>query len=202
MFTVIVKQSPHHHRCSVSFFLMNFHCSYDLLNSFSANYDQFRSSNDFNASAPSLPLAPKSSIAVDPFQTVDPFASQSDIGSPTTLTNNDWYQQTNNGANNNDPFLSNNEVSPKYKKSAPKKAPNIDPWGGSSATNNGNGWAQFNSTANSNGNSLTNSSTVQYRALYDYRPERPDEMEMVTGDMITVSAFELVLNLIRKRNEF
>jgi len=162
-------------RCVISFLLLFLA---------TANYDQFHSSNNFNATTSSLSLAPRSSINVDPFQTVDPFASQSDIGSPTTLTNNDWFQSANNGTNINDPFVSKNDISPKNKKTAPKKtSTTIDPWGGSTTTNNGNGWAQFNSTASSNGNS----GTVQYRALYDYKPERSDEMAMVMGDVITVS---------------
>ena len=144
----------------------------------SAKYDQF---HDFNAPS----LAPPSAISVDPFQTVDPFASQSDIGSPTTLTNSDWFQSSNNGPPINDPFFAKNEISPKNKKSALKKNSTIDPWDGSTTNTNGNGWAQFTSPT-SNGNS----SVIEYRALYDYKPERDDEMGMTVGDVIIVSLFE------------
>ncbi len=149
-----------------------------LLNYFSATFDQIHASNDFHT--------PPAAITVDPFQTVDPFASQSDIGSPTTtITNNDWFQSSNSGTTiTNDPFLSKNDISSKNKKTAPKKISNIDPWGGSTATNNGNGWTPF---STSNGNSSSNSGAIQYRALYDYKPERSDEMAMSIGDIITVS---------------
>jgi hypothetical protein len=136
----------------------------------SANSDRFHASNDFNT--------PSSAIDVDPFQTVDPFASQSDIGSPTTLTNTDWFQSSNNGTINNDPFRPKTDNSRKTKPSLPKNSLPIDPWGGSTTNNNGNGWAQFN-----NGNS----GAIQYRALYDYKPEHADEMAMSIGDVITVS---------------
>jgi hypothetical protein len=161
-----------------------------LLDYISAKFDQFRASNDFNTQSSSFPVAPSlssfpvapssSAIHDDPFQTVDPFASQSDLGSPTTLTNNDWYQPSTNGPTN-DPFVS------KTKKNAPvittKQTPAVDPWGGSTSTTNGNSWAPF--TSSTNGNSSTG--TVQYRALYDYAPERADEMAMSVGDIITVS---------------
>ncbi len=163
-----------------------------MLNYFSANYDQFR---DFTAPT-SL-----SAIAVDPFQTVDPFASQSDIGSPSTLTNSDWFQSSNHGTIPNDPFLSKTEMSPINKKIAPKKTSTIDPWGGSTtttSTNHGNGWAQFNSNPSSNGNS--SSGLTQYRALYDYKPERADEMAMSSGDVITVSSLiQFCFYLIRRK---
>jgi hypothetical protein len=80
---------------------------------------------------------------VDPFQTVDPFASQSDIGTPTVLTNTDWFQSSNNGTIAHDPFVSKNEISTKKKEPAPK----ADPWGGSTNTNNGNSWTPFNETS-------------------------------------------------------
>lgn len=152
-------------------------------NSFSANDHQSHAFNDFNASN----IAPPSSLDVDPFQTVDPFASQSDLGSPNgNLTTHDWFQPTanNNSPTTTDPFASRTtENSLKSKTTVPKKPTTIDPWGGPVAASNGNGWAQFNS-ASSNGSS----SLVQYRALYDYKPDRSDEMAMVTGDVISVSA--------------
>ncbi len=64
---------------------------------------------------------------------MDPFASQSDIGS--TTANNDWFQPTNNENTPTtvDPFLSKTEptdnlpavASPRIKKAAPKANPNI-----------------------------------------------------------------------------
>jgi hypothetical protein len=67
-------------------------------------------------------------VDVDPFQTVDPFASQSDIGS--TTANNDWFQPANNDDTSTtvDPFVPKIEstgnlpviASPKIKKAAPK----------------------------------------------------------------------------------
>lgn len=120
-----------------------------------------------------------SAITVDPFQTVDPFASQSDIGSPTTIANNDWFQTQNNGTTNNDPFLSKTDVSSKDKKDLSKKTSIISTQNGSRTNTNGNNWTPFNNTNSSN--------TVQYRALYDYKPERPDEIPMSMGDVITVS---------------
>ncbi|UJR22027.1 hypothetical protein I4U23_025094 [Adineta vaga] len=165
------------------------------------NYDQFHASNDFNSLSASFPIASPSALDVDPFQTVDPFASQSDLGSPSTIvTNNDWFQSPTNGSSPNDPFLSKTEFSSQTQKSLPKtngKQPSaVDPWGGSNTTNNGNSWASFNNasspfgTANewpqppTNGNS--SNGTTQYRALYDYAPERPDEIALAAGDIITV----------------
>jgi len=137
----------------------------------SANFDRFHASNDSKTSS--------SAINVDPFQTVDPFASQSDIGSPTTLTNTDWFQSSNNGPANNDPFHSKTDNSLKTKSSLSKKPSTlVDPWGSSTANKNGNGWVPFNNE---------NSNTIQYRALYDYKAERNDEMAMSIGDIITVS---------------
>jgi hypothetical protein len=82
---------------------------------------------------------------------VDPFASQSDIGSPTIITNSDWFPSSNNGTSTNDPFLSKTEISSKNKKLAPraniKQTSSVDPWGGSTTTNNGNGWKPFDKTS-------------------------------------------------------
>jgi hypothetical protein len=109
---------------------------------FSANFDQFNanmSSNDLNNQSSdlssSLPVAPTATsssptttVDVDPFQTVDPFASQSDIGS--TTSNTDWFQPSNNQTTSTtvDPFLPKTEpteslplvASPRMKKAAPK----------------------------------------------------------------------------------
>jgi len=70
---------------------------------------------------------------VDPFQTVDPFASQSDIGS--TTENNNWFQPSTNDETSTtvDPFLPKIApieslpvvASPKIKKAAPKVNPNL-----------------------------------------------------------------------------
>lgn len=77
-----------------------------------------------------------------------------------------------------------------------KKPTTIDPWGGSTAASNGNGWAQFNNTT-SNGNS----SAVQYRALYDYKPKRSDEIAMTMGDIISVSEY-IYEEFDQEENEF
>lgn len=161
---------------------------------FSANFDQSHAFNDFKAST----FAPPSVIDVDPFQTVDPFASASDLGSPSSpSTNNDWFQSTNNHTSTiTDPFASKTENSPKAKATMPKKPTTIDPWGGSTAASNGNGWAQFNNTT-SNGNS----SAVQYRALYDYKPKRSDEIAMTMGDIISVSEY-IYEEFDQEENEF
>ncbi|CAF3513299.1 unnamed protein product [Rotaria sp. Silwood1] len=197
-----------------------------------ANFDQFNanmSTNDLNnqssdvssslsfiPTTTSLPLT----VDVDPFQTVDPFASHSDIS--VTTANNDWFQPSKDNQSSTivDPFLPKSEptetlpviASPRIKKAAPKANPNnkitsktpsnIDPWGESTTTNNhGSDWAQFNSHNNtsspfgattewpqtitvSNENSSTG--TIQYRALYDYAPERPDEIAISSGDIIMV----------------
>ena len=123
---------------------------------FSANFDQFNnntSSNDLNnqtsdpSSSSSLPVVPAADVAaaavtssssptidVDPFQTVDPFAAQSDIGA--TTANTDWFQPSDNNQHIPtavDPFLSKTEstetppvtASPKLKKAAPKANPNL-----------------------------------------------------------------------------
>jgi len=171
VFILLVKSL--HPRVLVSIIFSCFVCSNkSCSNSFSANFDRFHASNDSKTSS--------SAINVDPFQTVDPFASQSDIGSPTTLTNNDWFQSSNNvTTTTNDPFLSKTDNSVKNKSSLSKKPSTlVDPWGSSTPNKNGNGWTPLN-----NGNS----GTVQYRALYDYKPERNDEMAMSIGDVITVS---------------
>jgi hypothetical protein len=132
---------------------------------------------------PSLPVVPTSAspppdatVHIDPFQTVDPFASQSDIGS--TTANKDWFQPTNNDNTTTtaDPFVPKPEppqdlpvvaspklkkAAPKPKKEAPKPPPTVDPWGGSTTTNNDeNSWAKFGS------NGTTNSS-------FGATPERP-----------------------------
>ncbi|CAF3877940.1 unnamed protein product [Rotaria sp. Silwood1] len=175
-----------------------------------ANYDQFYPKNDLNAQSHSFPVASSSTaIDVDPFQTVDPFASQSDIGLPTALTNNDWFQSSNNGITKNDPFISKNEISPKPKKTAPKvnikQTSTVDPWGGSTITNtnHGNDWTSFNKNNNSISSSFgttnewpqlsstisngsSSSGIIQYRALYDYIPQRSDELAMSVGDIITI----------------
>ncbi|CAF0939796.1 unnamed protein product [Adineta ricciae] len=169
-----------------------------------ANYDQFHASNDYNPLPSSIPIASPSALDVDPFQTVDPFASQSDLGSPsTTETNNVWFQSPTNGVSPNDPFLTKPEFASQAPKSLPKtngkQASVADPWGSANATNNnGAAWdafsttnSPFGTTANEwpqppstkNGNASTG--TIQYRALYDYVPERSDEIAVTAGDIIT-----------------
>ncbi|CAF0815781.1 unnamed protein product [Rotaria sordida] len=209
-----------------------------------ANFDQFNASvstndlnnqssdvstNDLNnqpsdvsSSLAAIPTttSPTPAVEVDPFQTVDPFASHADISS--TTENNDWFQPSRDNPSSPivDPFLPKTEpteslpsvASPRIKKAAPKANPynkiapkipsNVDPWGGPTTTkNNGNDWAQFNNNNNtsspfgtttewpqtttvSNENSSTDA--VQYRALYDYTPERPDEIAISSGDIIIV----------------
>lgn len=112
---------------------------------FSANFEQFNantSSNEINNQssddAPSsLPVATSSSsptVEADPFQTVDPFASQSDMNATTTNAN--WFQAANDPAPavTVDPFVPKIEptetppaaiASPKIKKAAPKANPNL-----------------------------------------------------------------------------
>ncbi len=115
-----------------------------LASLFSANFDQFNTntstndlSSDPSSPLPVVPTAATSSspptIDVDPFQTVDPFASQSDIG--TTTANTNWFQPPNNENTPTtvDPFLAKPEptenlpvvASPRAKKAAPKANPNL-----------------------------------------------------------------------------
>lgn len=118
-----------------------------LASFFSANFEQFNtntSSDDVNnkpsddVSSPSLPVVAATSstsptIEADPFQTVDPFASQSDMNATTDNAN--WFQPTNTPtpATTVDPFIPKTEsietppvtASPKVKKAAPKANPNI-----------------------------------------------------------------------------
>ena len=111
---------------------------------FSANFEQFNtntaSSNEINnqssddASSSSLPATSSSpTIEADPFQTVDPFASQSDINATTANAN--WFQPANSPTPTAtvDPFLPKTEptetqpatASPRIKKAAPKANPNL-----------------------------------------------------------------------------
>ncbi|UJR27176.1 hypothetical protein I4U23_008472 [Adineta vaga] len=103
-------------------------------------------------------------------------------------------------------------ASPKVKKAAPKATPNlkdapkqsstVDPWGTPATTNNnGNTWAQFDNNDKSNSSFGTNNDwpqstpavnenpaaeIIQYRVLYDYASERPDEMTIYSGDIIAI----------------
>ncbi|CAF1464097.1 unnamed protein product [Adineta steineri] len=136
-----------------------------------ANFDQFNAtqpSDEINNQPshlyPSLPVEPTTTspppslpptVDVDPFQTVDPFASQPDIDS--TTANNDWFQPSTDITNSTtvdpflpkpeptditnsaavDPFLPKPEptenipvvvaaaASPRMKKAAPKANPNL-----------------------------------------------------------------------------
>ena len=167
-------------------------------------------------------------LDVDPFQTVDPFACQPDLSAHTN--NHDWFQpiqQQDNQPNEPDPFLPKPEstittpavvASPKVKKAAPKAQSSVkqvtpvDPWGTSTnSSNNGHDWAQFNDkTTDSPFETKTEwpQSTdvgIQYRVLFDYTPERPDEMAIATGDIITVSIMKIFfveLSLNGMRHEF
>ena len=112
-----------------------------LLINFSASYDQSRANNDFNVPAHSFPVSPSSAIDNDPFRTVDPFASESDIGTPTTIAGDDWFRPADNGTAKNDPFVPKNDVFQKNKKVAPK--PSVKqtpaapgPWGEVQTNNN------------------------------------------------------------------
>ncbi|CAF5032282.1 unnamed protein product, partial [Rotaria sp. Silwood1] len=141
-----------------------------------ANYDQFHANISSN-------------IDVDPFQTVDPFASQSDIGSSTTT--NDWFQSSNNVPTTNYPFGSKIEF-PNTKNTAPKaKSSSVDPWSGTTTTitnKNGNIWTPFNTTDDESQNVYnenSSSGTIRYQALDDYKSERSDDMSMSTGDIMT-----------------
>ncbi|CAF3749768.1 unnamed protein product [Rotaria sp. Silwood1] len=149
-----------------------------------ANYDQFHANISSN-------------IDVDPFQTVDPFASQSDIGSSTTT--NDWFQSSNNVPTTNYPFGSKIEF-PNTKNTAPKaKSSSVDPWSGTTTTTtttitnkNGNIWTPFNTTNDESQNVFnenSSSGTIRYQALDDYKSERSDDMSMSTGDIMTVKIF-------------
>ena len=111
---------------------------------FLANFDQFPTepfpdgtteAEPVDAFAP-LPTAsattsPVLAVDVDPFQTVDPFASQADVD--PTVAANDWFQPSQSTLTHTDPFVSQNEppqetppapleavVSPKTKRAAPK----------------------------------------------------------------------------------
>ncbi|CAF4343732.1 unnamed protein product [Rotaria sp. Silwood2] len=160
--------------------------------------------------------SPPPTVDVDPFQTVDPFASHADISSTTANNDWFQPSKDNHTSTVADPFLPKNEpteslppiASPRIKKAAPKANPNnkitsktssnIDPWGESATTNNnGNDWAQFNNNSSSPFGTTSewpettnvsngNSATVQYCALYDYTPERPDEISISSGDIIIV----------------
>ncbi|CAF2190332.1 unnamed protein product [Rotaria magnacalcarata] len=196
-----------------------------------ANFDQFNAniptedineqSTDVSSSLFVAPTttSPLPTIDVDPFQTVDPFASHSDVVMTTAA--NDWFQPTKEDQNTItvDPFLPKVEptesvpaiASPRIKKAAPKANPNnkttpksppttADPWGESAtAHTNRNDWAQFNNNTSSPFGTASdwpqpanvsseNSSTdlIQYQALYDYLPERPDELAITSGDIIAV----------------
>ncbi|CAF1130692.1 unnamed protein product [Rotaria sp. Silwood1] len=145
-----------------------------------ANYDQFHANISSN-------------IDVDPFQTVDPFASQSDIGSSTAP--NVWFQSSNNVPTTNYPFGSKIEF-PNTKNTAPKaKSSSVDPWSGTTTTTtttitnkNGNIWTPFNTTNDESQNVFnenSSSGTIRYQALDDYKSERSDDMSMSTGDIMT-----------------
>lgn len=107
-------------------------------------------------------LAPNPIVVVDPFRTVDPFATQNDLTSSFP----------NNGGN---PFVedktkSNLKPSKKTNRSLTKK--NVDRK------------ISFESSIYSNLNDELN--FRKYRALYDYSPNRDDELTMNIGDVITV----------------
>ena len=114
----------------------------EILHFSAANFDQFNAlppvpqavtvpTNTF----PSEPFAPVETsptlaVAVDPFQTVDPFATQTDLSSLTA--NTDWFPVNQQGSSSDavDPFLPRKEpeplhlvaavASPKVKRAAPK----------------------------------------------------------------------------------
>ena len=66
------------------------------------------STNDSNDQSTTAVTSSSPTVNVDPFQIVDPFASQSDVGS--TTANNDWFQPPNNenttATETVDPFVS------------------------------------------------------------------------------------------------
>lgn len=138
--------------------------------------------------APSDFQAPMTSVARpaflhDPFQTVDPFAPSSDLGSPSTTNHASPM--------GHDPFLFRQidaQPSPPTKKPAPKLAPKVsvpsNAWGEPA---NGKSTGQWEPKWNGQSTSLD---LIQYRALYDYTPVRPDEIPMTTGDIITVRLFD------------
>lgn len=104
-----------------------------------------------------------------------------------------------------DPFQSKSEIPSKQKEKAPtvqnKSSTNVDPWGGSSNSNNNNTGEQawpstYQNTASpfdksddwaKAASTNQNAAPIQYRALYEYTPERADEIAMAVGDIITVS---------------
>lgn len=135
-------------RCAAIFVKRSLTCrSLLLVLFFAANFDQFNANTQneemdqppSEAAAPSPPVpfvpvatSPIQAVDVDPFQTVDPFASQPALG--TTPSNNDWFQPSHQEISPNtvDPFLPTVEptvvtsaaVSPRIKKAAPKAHPN------------------------------------------------------------------------------
>ena len=147
-------------------------------------------------------------VDVDPFQTVDPFAFQP--GSATSPPDHDWFHppQEDQPTAEPDPFqpvvrpvTSPPSAAPSSKGKAAPRAPTqpkptapVDPWGASTQTapNNGHDWAQFSTDKNVHSpfeaqkEWTTSTGRIQYRVLFDYTPERPDEMAIVTGDIITV----------------
>lgn len=151
-------------------------------------------------------------LDVDPFQTVDPFAFQP--GSATHTPDQDWFQppQQDQTTTEPDPFqpmikpvASPPVAVPSSKGKAAPKAPAptqtkstpapVDPWGASTenSSNNGHGWAQFNndkdtiqSPCETKKEWISSTDIIQYRVLFDYATERPDEMSIFTGDIIIV----------------
>ena len=87
----------------------------------------------------SAPTSPTLAVDVDPFQTVDPFASQADVD--PAVAANDWFQPSQSTLTSADPFVSQTEppqetppaaieavVSPKTKRAAPKANGNPAGW--------------------------------------------------------------------------
>lgn len=80
---------------------------------------------------------------------------------------------------------------------APKQSSTVDPWGAPTTSGN-NTWTSFNNDDKSSSPfgassewpqpmASSFSEAIQYRVLYDYVPERADEIAIASGDIITVS---------------